>query len=233
MKIFTQQQIGSLGATLAEVPDRYQSIQVADAGIRITLPMDQAVSEKTQEAIAKRVIDVVRQAVAIGRVSVDHNLSASGKSNMLRALEAETAKLAARLDADAKVIDDADFLAKLAEEELFRPDAIEPGDLNTALDDASVRTFWAAQDAQGLEKHIAAGVLTSRHLEALKRSLIPLGEPMQTIVESQWESHLMTNQAKRFEKVMDGRSDATWGVAAVSQLRGAVARLASRATEAA
>jgi hypothetical protein len=224
MKLFTHQAVESVGAKLTE-DDRHQAVRMAGPAGTIALSTDGYVETKMQEAIVRRVLEVARLAAVIQKITSDGDLTPQGKTNQLRSTETDRVKLAARLAADAQQIDDVALVARLAEEQLYEPPAIERGDVDAALADREVRTYWASMTPSETTVAIENGELTTRHLEALRRSPILLRVALAQIVDGRWEQYLMAKNAKRFQSVQDDRASASWGVAAINQLQTAVERL--------
>jgi hypothetical protein len=224
MKLFTHQAVEAAGAKLTE-DTRHQAVRMAGLAGTIALATDGYVETKMQEAITKRTLETARLAAVVEKITSDGNLTAQGKTHQLRSIEADRVKLAARLEADARQIDDVSLLARLAEEQLYEPPVIERGDVDAALADREIRQHWAAMTPSETSVAIEDGQLTMRHLEALRRSPILLRVGLAQIVDARWETYLMASNPKRFQSVQDDRASASWGVAAIGQLRTAVERL--------
>jgi hypothetical protein len=225
MQLFTHQTVEAAGAKLTE-DNRHQAVHMAGPAGTIALATDGYVEGKMQEAIVKRTLEVARLAAVVEKITSDGDLSAQGKTNQLRSIEADRLKLADRLAADARQIDDVALVARLAEENLYQPEPIERGDVDMALSDREIRDYWASMTPSETAVAIENGELTTRHLEALRRSPIPLRVALAQIVDARWEAHLIASSPERFQSVQDDRSSAAWGVSAINQLRGAVERLA-------
>jgi hypothetical protein len=70
--------------------------------------------------------------------------------------------------------------------------------------------------------------MTHRQLEGLKRSAVPLPEPLLTMIESRWEEHLQRDKARAFQTVQDDLAAARFIGGSIVQLQQAVARLTFR-----
>lgn len=222
-KLFTHQDLEAVGARLTTTPGRFEAVHMGgEAGI-ITLITDSYVSNELQAAITKRVLDVAKLANSINQVTQDRNLSTQGKANSRRSWETKRAELAQRLETDAEAIDGVATLAKMAEAALYEPAALVLGDVAGALVDGEIRSWFASRDVAKLGD--ALKQMTQRQLEALKRSPVPLGEPLGQLVDSAWEESIEAEHAKEFASVQRDKSNASWGVAAMGQLRQAVERL--------
>lgn len=223
-KLFTHQDLEAVGARLTTMPGRFEAVHMEGEGGVITLITDSYVSDELQAAIVKRVLDVTKLANSISQVTQDRNLSTQGKANSRRSLETKRAELAQRLENDAEAIDGVAALAKMAEAALYEPAALVLGDVAGALADAEIRSWFASRDVAKLGD--ALKQMTHRQIQALKRSPVPLGEPLGQLVDSAWEQYLEAERAKEFASVQRDKSNASWGVAAMGQLRQAVERLA-------
>lgn len=222
--LFTQQDLEAVGARLTTMPGRYEAVHMAGEAGTLTLVTDSYVSNELQVAITKRVLDVAKLANSIDLVAQDQNLSTQGKANSRRSLETKRAELAQRLSHDAEAVDGVAVLARLAEAALYEPAALVLGDVAGALADGEIRSWFASRDVAQLGD--ALKQMTHRQLEALKRSPVPLGEPLGHLIDSAFEHYLESERAKEFASVQRDKSNASWGVAAMGQLRQAVERLA-------
>lgn len=219
----TRTALEEMGATLTAMPDRYEAIHLPGEAGTVTFIVESEASPEMQSAIVKRTVEVASLAHKIAKVSSDQNLSDEGKRNLRRTLDGDRRKLAARLEGDAVQVEGVATLAKVAEDQLYAPPAIERGDFEGALHDREIRGYFETRSPEELGNALAA--MSHRQLQALRRSPIPLAEPLGQMIEAAWEQHLQTDKAAEFETVQADLSNARFGVNAIGQLRQAVERL--------
>ncbi len=223
--MFKPQDLEQFNATLAGTPGRYQTVLLPGVAGRLNFALDTYFTPKIEAGVVRRTLSFAAHANAIDRLTSSGDLSPSGILNARRSLQSRTAELAAQLEGDAATVANVDFLARLSEEHLYEAPPIENGDFASVMADSDIRRHWDSMDMPRLDTALRSGELTQRHVEAMVRSPVALREPMLSVVAERWEAFLREHRAKQWASVQDDRSSATWGVAAVGQLRAAVDRL--------
>lgn len=219
-----------LGAIVTGQAGRYESVHLPEAGT-VTIITEIEANQKLQAAIVKRLIEVARLASQIGKISSDQNLSDQGKRNLRSTLDGDRRKLAGRLEADATEVDNMLWLAQETQRQLYAPPEITLGDFATALGDAEIRTWVAGQSPEQLVAVVAQ--MSSRQIQAMVRSPVPLADSMSKIIEAKWEQHLKTDKARELKEAQDDLDNAKFGTESIKQLSDAVSRLAYHDADAA
>jgi hypothetical protein len=229
MKLFdkeTQAALEALDCRITTMPDRYETVFMPGEVGTMTFITEAEAPAEMRAAVTKRALEVVRLSSRIYKVTTDQNLSDEGKRAMRRTLDTDRAKIAARLDSDAEQAEGVAVLAKIAELQLYEAPAVELGDFATAMDDRDVRAYFESRSPSQVGAALAD--MTHRQLEGLKRSAVPLPEPLQQMIDAAWEEHLQRDKSREFQTVQDDLAAARFIVGSVAQLQQAVARLTFR-----
>lgn len=220
----TRTALEELGARLTGNPGRYEALHLEGEGGALTFTTEAPASREMQAAIVRRALEVAKLSHQIATVSSDQNLSDEGKRNLRRTLDADRIKIAAKLESDSTQIEGVAMLAKMGEEQLYGAPAIAGGDFETPMADREIRTYFETRSPEQLGASLKQ--MTHRQLEALRRSPVPLAEPLGQLSDAAWENYLETERAKEFQIVQADLDNARFGTASVNQLRQAVERLA-------
>lgn len=226
----TRTALEELGARLSGMPDRFEAMHLEGEGGVVTFITEAQASREMQAAIVRRALEVAKLSHQIAKVSGDQNLSDEGKRNLRRALDGDRIKLSVKLEGDSKQVEGVSALARLGEQQLYEVPAIERGDIAGAMADAEIRTYFGAQPIEKLGDALKR--LTHRQLSALRRSPVPLAEPLGQLSDAAWENYLETEHAKELQIVQADLDAARFGVASIEALKQAVERLAYSARDA-
>lgn len=217
--IFDRQAVEQLGGTLTEDP-RASSVSFPTGGtVALVAPVPD--TPRLPQAIVRRVMDALALSSAVHAVTTDQNLTATGKAAARATLESNRLAAVAKLDDVRKQVDEMNALAKLAQEALYEPEAIEPTDVVTALADQEIRGFYRTLAGDALTQaldDLQAGE-NQRHVLALKRSPVSMGELIDRVAEKAWEASLEADKGPKLAANTQDLNASLWALSAVVQIQ--------------